>query len=303
LLSTILVTALLGVISPGATVCASIDTQQDTLTPDEQKAAIKLFESSLRQKGLTVVRPPCPMEFRLFHLRLGKSIQVIVQGPDGERMGKAPALEELPAVYSQLTTAFVTGDEPGSELATARDAVTSEQAQPRRIRADSLFYFSLGAGSVLGGDRNYGTRFGLGYRHELNQLAIDVSTSLLTALNTPEGNGEDGGGISFSLLRLQGLYFTSPLEAISPYFGGGLSWGATALNTDDRTFTGSGLQAEVTAGLSLLRSTNVRLFVEASATLPLYRSDDEILGIGGDEERVTEYTPLFGVSLGLGWGR
>ncbi len=66
-------------------------------------------------------------------------------------------------------------------------------------------------------------------------------------------------------------------------------------------FSGSGLQAELTAGYELLRAATIRLFFEANAVLPFYMADQEVLGVSFGEGDVYPVTTT--LSIGLGFGK
>src|SRR5581483_3967619 len=124
---------------------------------------------------------------------------------------------------------------------------------------------------------------------------------------------ESQGGITGSILKLEGLYFLKPAANASPYLGGGLSWGGTALSQGARTsqtnLQGTGLQGELTMGYELPRASTVRLFVQADAILPLYRTSRESVTslttapYYRRESLGRQYTPTIALSIGLGWQR
>jgi hypothetical protein len=60
--------------------------------------------------------------------------------------------------------------------------------------------------------------------------------------------------------------------------------------------SGSGLQAELSAGYELLRASTIRLFGQADANLPIHRVHDT--NTGSD----SSYAPSFALSFGIGWG-
>ncbi|MEL6545154.1 MAG: hypothetical protein AAFQ82_11050 [Myxococcota bacterium] len=295
--------------SAHAEVCVSLDGSSDTLEPSDQKAVIKVVESAFRQEGETVVNTPCSEQYTIYNLKLGKSVQAVMSGPRGERSGRVSTIEDLPRIYSQMVRSVLNGTPMSNDGSVSRDNVTADQAAPRRVEADSMWYLRLGAGSVTGGDFNWGPSFGFGYRYELDHWGIDASANLYIGTERDVENDELDLGLSGSLIKLMGLYFFDATGNASPYVGAGISYGGAAVideisdgsggSTTD-TFAGGGLQGELSVGYELLRASTIRMFVAFDATLPFYQSSADI-GFGDDDE--TRYTPTFGLSLGFGFGR
>jgi hypothetical protein len=181
--------------------------------------------------------------------------------------------------------------------------VTSNQQAPNRVEADSLWYARLGYAGVPNPAANSGPAIGFGYRYELDSLAIDLSfINLMIANNSDNSSGS--AGITGSWIKLMALYFNNPTANGSSYVGGGVSWGGAAVAKDDggtiTTYSGSGLQAELSAGYEFLRASTIRMFAQLDATLPIYTVSytDYVTGL-----TTKAYAPQFGLSVGLGWGR
>ena len=105
----------------------------------------------------------------------------------------------------------------------------------------------------------------------------------------------DDKAVNGSWVKLMVHWFTNPVGNNTTYLGFGPSWGVTAAgNKNGRVYTGSGIQGEFTAGFEMLRASTIRTFVEFSATLPFYRSEDS-----GDHR----WTPSFVISVGGGYGK
>lgn len=84
-----------------------------------------------------------------------------------------------------------------------RKNVTWKEANPRRVKADHLFYLRLGGGGTIGADLGgSGAAFGLGYRYETDRFAVDVSGG-----NTVLSLGGENIGADVDFLRLSGLLF------------------------------------------------------------------------------------------------
>ncbi|HEX2658852.1 MAG TPA: hypothetical protein VHU40_11290, partial [Polyangia bacterium] len=108
--------------------------------------------------------------------------------------------------------------------------------------------------------------------------------------------------ITGSWVKLMGMYYANPLANGSLYFGGGVSWGGTAIANETTGYSGSGLQGEGVVGYELLRASTIRIFLEGEATLPFYTVTENYL-FNGVTTGGSKYVPFFGASVGLGWGR
>lgn len=287
-----------------AAVCVQIDASRDALTERDRNSARVFFAQALQHEGLQVAERDCSATYSVYHLTLGNSVTVFMQGPQGYRQATANGLEEIPAVYSQMVRSLLSGQPMNTVNGTVdRTNATMAQQAPNRVEADSLWYLRLGYAGALGPNVNSGPAIGFGYRYELDSIGVDVSfLNFMFADNTRTNSttGTSGSAsASGSWAKLMCLYFLNPLSNGSTYLGAGLSWGATAVVTDSTAYSGSGLQGEISAGFELLRASTIRLFVEADATLPFYKVHGLDFNTGND---ATSYTPLFSLSLGVGWG-
>jgi hypothetical protein len=253
------------------------------------------------------VVPDCPAPYTISHIRLGDVITVTLSGPEGQREGTAQGLSDLPALYSQMVRSLVTG-----HGIVDRSNVTEAQASALRVHTDSYFYARLGYGAIFSG-RVYGKpAIGFGHRTELDSFAIDVSF-LNAQIDTYNGYSSSSSATAGSLLKLEGLYFVHSRANATPYFGGGFGYGSTSVGSDayySRTnnqaysaWRGSGLQGEVTAGYEIARTTTLRVFVQADASLPFYKATSQFHSTSGVVTTSQRYVPSLVVSVGLGWQR
>ena len=131
----------------------------------------------------------------------------------------------------------------------------------------------MGHASLFGPTTHQAASFGFGYRAVFNRLGLDMS---FLNFQLDDSGGYYGSGSSVvSLIKLEGLYFTSPTANRSAYFGGGVSYGRTQIRMQNgvdfpTTGRGSGLQGELTFGYEIARVTSARLFAQADVTLPFY---------------------------------
>ena len=216
--------------SASAASCVILDPTRDNLAESDRAAAVTLLGQALAQQGVEVGNQNCLATYLVYHVRLGYSVTVYLQGPQGVRQATARAIEELPALYSQMVRSLLTGLPMDATNGTVdRTNVTSAQQAPNRVEADSLWYARLGYASIMGPTFNAGPDVGFGYRYELDTIGIDLSFNLVVATDRGSaGTGSVGG----SFVKLEVLYFANPTANASVYFGGGLSWGGTVIASD-----------------------------------------------------------------------
>ena len=257
--------------------CIVVDESRDMLARDERTAAVLLIGRQFEQAGQRIADRNCAETYTVSHIRLGSTIIVTLSGPAGSREGKALGLDDLPAVYSQLVRSITTGEPMGSLAVLDRTNVSASQDQPpRRVQSDGVWYARVGYGSLFGpAAAEGGAAIGFGYRAEFDRFGLDVS--FLNFQLDEDGGYSGPSSSSWSLVKLQGLYFTNPTGNRSAYFGGGLGYGRTEVrgsnSGDFMTSTygsGSGLQAGLIAGYEIARVTSARVFVQADVTLPFY---------------------------------
>src|SRR5215471_11927641 len=279
--------------------CVVLDESRDNLAPAERQASVTLLGQALAQQGVEVSNQNCLATYLVYHVRLGNSVTIYLQGPQGVRQATARAIEDLPNLYSQMVRSLLTGQPmDGTNGTVDRNSVTSAQQAPNRVEADSLWYARLGYAGITGSVFNAGPDVGFGYRYELDSIGIDLSFNLVVATNRGSaGTGSVGG----SFVKLEVLYFSNPTANASLYIGGGVSWGGTVVASDSVAYSGSGLQGEVSAGYEMLRASTIRLYAQLDATLPAYTVAQQNLVLGTSGNRA--YAPTFGLSFGLGWGR
>lgn len=290
-----LVFAIAGVASAQAqSVCVTVDATRDNLEPGEQQAAVALVSQAFEAQGLAVdtTGAACSGTYVVTNVRLGKTINVKISGPLGERTARASGLDDLSNVYSQMAISLVNGTamETGGG-STDRGNVTKDQSSPRRVAADSLKYITLGYGVLQADGINYGPTFGFGYRKELDRIALDFSFLNLMLLN----DNDASDGVTWSPIKMLGLYYHDPIQDSSLYYGGGLSYGAAAaVDSNLNGKSGSGLQGEFVVGYEAFRSSTIRGFAQLNATLPFY----QLHGVGKNI-----YAPYVSAVVGFGWGR
>jgi hypothetical protein len=296
--------------------CVAIDETKDMLGREDRIAARLLIGKQFELAGHQVVERDCTATFTVVHIRLGTTITVTLSGPGGAREATALGLDDLPAVYSQLVRSLTTGQPMGLGVVDRTNVTATQDMPPRRIATEGTWYARVGYGSIFGRSADNGATFGFGYRAEFDRVGLDIS--FLNAQINDDSRYYGPSSSAWSLIKLQGLFFTNPTSNRSAYLGGGLSYGRTELrNTTPEGFPssgrGAGLQAGLTAGYEIARVTSVRMFVQADLTLPLYHVQFETFSYpepapGGRFVAPTvtverEYAPSLAVSVGLGWQR
>jgi hypothetical protein len=285
-----------------AGVCATLDESRDTLAPEDRRAASISFSQALAKAGVQVVNDQCEQTYSFYNVKLGSTISVYVVGPQGQREGRASKIDELPLVYEQLAASLISGKPMGSMDNVDRTNATTDQMAPRRVAADGLKYVRLGYGGVTGKSTDLGTAFGLGYRYELDQIAIDIS------MNFVWGSGKDSmgnthGSVNGELIGIGVVNYQQPLANSTMYYGGRFGYGLNNFfdESADTDYSGSGLQVTGVAGYEMLRASTIRLFFELDATAPLYTSDSTYYGTGTSSSS-KRWAPVISLTIGAGLG-
>lgn len=292
--------------------CITFDPNTDGLSEQDRKSALSVLAGTLEQEGQGPVTPDqCTQTYSVNHAKLGNSVTVTLKGPQGQRQGTVPRVEDLPALYSQMVKSLISGQPMGvmGDNVT-RDNVTPNQTAPMRAEADSLWYVNLGYGAILGNGFAGGPGFGWGWRYELDSFALDASMSMVYSTADSQTSAS---GFSGSLIRLMGLYYFSPMANRSLYAGGGLSYGGTVVTSGsyNETFSKAGLQGELAVGYEFFRATTVRLFGQFNATMPFYMTsgssttqfDPATDTYVDTPSSASRYTPTLLLSMGIAFGR
>ncbi len=291
--------------SAHAASCVRIDATLDMLSVQEQKAALLVFEEALRKEGRVVEPAGCTEEWVVSHALLGDSLVVVVAGPHGRRSDRVAGLEELPAQYSQSVRALLTGRDPRNEMAGVVDRtnVTSAQVGAKRVHSDSIFFVRLGYAYASGPGNGGGPSLGLGWRKELNRIALDVTFANVLILSNRDDEDTDSSdpldGGSFTPVALGVNYYFNPLSSGTPYAGLGV--GFTVWNPDSEE--SKGLDLRLSLGYEMFRASTVRLFLQADAILATYEVTRRTWGPDGRVTVGDRHRPAtVAVSLGIGFG-
>ena len=108
-----------------AQVCVSVDKARDTLSPQDQAAAVLLVTRQFEQEGERVLPAGCPTEYLLSHIQLGNVIVVSLSGPAGQREATALGMDDLAALYNQMVRSIVSGRPMSGSLTPGRRSITN----------------------------------------------------------------------------------------------------------------------------------------------------------------------------------
>jgi hypothetical protein len=282
-----------------AATCVMVDETKDGLNPDDRAAAKTLFEEALAENNLSVAQDGCTDTWTIYHVKLGESVTVVVQGPQGTRRERVKSIEDLPGTYSQITRSLIAGVENTVDSAAVdRRNVTDSQSERKRVKADAVWYARLGYGSTPAAGFHAGPAFGFGRRWELDRFGINLGfLNFITYQDSDEFEG-----VSASWIDLGADYFFAPYANSSAYVGAGLSLGNHSIPDSTGTYEGVGLQGKGSLGYELFRASTIRLFGQLDATLPMYRLSRRVTLLAGEEQTQKVYSPTFQLALGLGWG-
>jgi hypothetical protein len=298
-----------------ADVCVTIDEARDRFSPHDREAALLLLARQFELAGEHVVSPGCDNAYVVSHVQLGNTITITLSGPKGQRDATALGMDDVPAVYSQMVRSLLRGVAMAAPGIVDRTNVSNPQAAaPNRVHSDSLLYARLGYGAMFG-DRTYGgPSVGMiGYRREFDAVGIDVSFFNFQYKSSNVSYGYYGttgsSGTNGSWLKLEILRFFSRTSDKSPYVGAGVSVSSTNLDNDATSWSGSGLQGEITGGYELGRASTIRVFLQLDASLPFYKLSSQTYVYSSVPPPVasvsvdSRYMPTLTFSLGLGWQR
>ena len=212
-----------------AQTCIAIDEQHDMLGRDDRTAARLLVGKQFELAGHRSRRPRLLGDLHGVPHSPGHDDQRDAVGSAGKREATALGLDDLPAVYSQMVRSLTTGQPMGIGVLDRTNVSASQDLPPRRVHSEGSWYARVGYGSLFGQSTHNGASFGFGYRAEFDRIGLDVS--FFNGQLNDAGGYRGANGSAWSLIKLQGLYFLNPTGNRSAYFGGGLSYGRTELQT------------------------------------------------------------------------
>lgn len=286
--ATIALSLLIAAQASAADVCVEVDTAADTLSENDRRGALSIARAAFGEAGQTVVDGPCDRRYTIAASTLGETVHATVRGPKGQRSGKVNSIDELGDLYQQLVFSLMKG-KPASAGVT-RANVTQTQNERTRLRAESLWFGSVGGAYLTDLDLDsVPLNLRGGYRHELDQFAVEGNASMTFASST------DGGGAFNTHFGVAGYYFLDPLADSSAYVGFGVGYGGSAEEGRGNSASGAGVHLVGSAGYEMLRASTIRAFIQTDLLVPLYaqRADDD--------ESHNVYAPVLSLNVGIGW--
>jgi hypothetical protein len=246
--------------------CAAVDIDRDTLTESERRSALLLLEDALASQG-EAINAPCEAKWSVSHVKLGAAVTVSLSRGGDKQTLKVAGLDELPAAYERLVRAIKSG-QPVAATAD-RSSVTASEANPNRAEADPLVYMQIGGGATGLDPVQGGVALGVGYRHALDKIAIDISGFNFVVPSKIEESKQ----FSMTLIEVGVLYYFDGEAASSPYAGGAVGYSFSTRDVgsgeEDSPVRG-GAQGTATVGYELLRQSTIRLFPQLDVGVPFY---------------------------------
>ncbi len=288
-------------------VCVQIDEKADSLEEADRRGALTVARAAFSKAGAEVVDSPCENQYTLTNSKLGDSIFVTLTGPKGQRDAKAVKVDELGDLYQQMAKSLIEGVPMGD--AVGRNNVTSRQQNPKRMTADSIYWFGLGPAYAMGLTPNtVPLHLTGGWRYELDMFGLEVNMGLTFASaqeTTAAGEDVDESFVSGGI-GIAGFWYADEEANHSPYFGVGLGWSGTAADTIDGTYANNGMHGVLSAGFEMLRASTMRAFVQLDAQLPMYQVEldrDGLFAVDASADAPdARYAPMVLLKVGVGWG-
>lgn len=158
-----------------------------------------------------------------------------------------------------LSTTCVFAQENDTATNQIIQTMTAPAPLSKKGEKDSLCYLRMGVSPLQAVGAIPG--IGIGYRLYSGSTAVDFSTSV---------NGlcsEDAKAFTYMLPKANYLYFLTPAEKNSVYFGAGLGWGGIYKKTEAKEEF-NGLIANASLGYEIERKEDFRSFVQLDLNQP-----------------------------------
>ena len=177
-------------------------------------------------------------------------------------------IEEVEIAAPRIAESIVKGT-PLAETQKVDNLVGGETRQPKS--APGKVHFAMGLVGLLP-PLDQGAAPAPGIDFDLHYETANGHLELGGSFRAGGGAASDSApSISYAVFSLGGRYYTSDTD-LSPYLGGGLSWGYLNLKINQQTAQGdnSGLGGYVDAGVEVLRTHHAHLAFGARLDLPFY---------------------------------
>lgn len=281
-------TALTLSLGPGmaaASPCIEVDQTKDTLTAQEQKAAINTFEAVLSNQGVS--SDNCT-PFVIAHSRLGDVITVQVSRGEDIRTLRAETLSDLPAAYDQIVISFMSGEPLTKSV--RRNNVMQSQSKREKEAVDSLFFFGFsGTGSSLSEEVMPGFHLLTRFETDAHAFGFGLDLSVGTEEQTTDAFSSRTTGAARWSFGLDYAYFFAPLDSSSFYAGTGLGYSGDVVGSR----SGAGFYASPTLGMEFFRTSAARVSMELRSMLPFYQVESS--------SDSAKWNPGISLILRVGW--
>jgi hypothetical protein len=282
-----------------AGVCIQINSENDTLMPNEQNAAKFIAEKEFQSEG-AVIDGTCTETYTLTHLLLGSSIIVVMEKGGNRQSVVIEGKDELAKAYNQLARYFLKGISANYKNTTTENVIGTQAEPPRKIGSELNFIMMLGYGIQPTPDIGGGINWTLGLRYDLRYMFLDFEFGC----GLWDAHGPDY--LELNLVGFKGAYYFSEKDPASWYIGAGIRAGFYFLDNDDydydedTAFSGSGV---ISIGHEWLRNSSKRFMVQFDAKFPFHsmKLENETYN-GGQTIRETKrfYFPTLSINLGVG---
>jgi len=280
-----------------AGVCIQINSENDTLMPNEQNAAKFMAEKEFQNEG-AVIDGTCTETYTLTHLLLGSSIIVVMEKGDKRHSVVVEGKDELAKAYNQLARFFLKGITANYKNTTTENVVGTQAEVPTKISSELNFMMMLGYGIQPTPDIGGGINWTLGLRYDIRYMFLDFEfASGLWDAHGPEY-------LELNLVGFKGAYYFSEKDPASWYIGAGIRAGFYFLDVDDSSditeFSGSGI---ISIGHEWLRNTSKRLMIQFDAKFPFHTMKTESYEYDGttrEKETKRYYFPTISINIGVG---
>lgn len=199
-------------------------------------------------------------------------LSVVAEGPDGSvvdaREMRLQGVEEVEQAAPRIAQSIVHGT-PVAETEKVDNLVGGETRQPRP-KAGKV-HFAMGLTGLFP-PLDQGAAPAPGLVLDIHYETGNGRLELGGAFRAGGGSSSsDSPNMGFVMFSVGGRYFTSDAD-ISPYLGGGLSWGYLNLEVPAQGVQGdnSGLGAYADAGVQILRTHGTHLALGARLDLPFF---------------------------------
>jgi hypothetical protein len=277
-----------------AGVCFEVNSENDTLMPNEQNAAKYICEQEFIKEG-AIVDGKCDVTYVITHLILGNSIVVIIEKGAEKHSIVIEKKEELAGAYNQLARAFLKGIPVDRKHTTTENVVGTQAKTSQKIKSELNFMILLGYGFQPTKDIGVGINWTLGLRYDMRFMFLDFEFA--SGLYNAHGPTY----FEFNMVGFKGAYYFSETSPTSFYAGAGIRAGFYFLeinNSDywgeDLEFSGSGT---VSIGHEWLRNTSKRFMIQLDAKFPFHTMKIESDRYDGYKKL---YFPTISFNFGVG---